>query len=129
MRSLFVFLFVLIPMFTLAANKYDSKLEQYVTKRIESRTQNGSQVPGLRELISKDATVEMVIDKDSFRCMGYASPNGNGKAVGVCLVRTFDLASNGDHLEIMYAVLISEEIEHTDNSRVWQLVRQQELYF
>ncbi len=117
-----------ISCFAIDGKSYNDDLKRYVLKRLESRTVNGSKEPGLTEMVSKDAKVALAVDAKSLNCIGYESPNANGKAVGVCLIKAFDKASGGDHLEIMYTIIISADIEHENVSRSWRVTPQQYLY-
>lgn len=130
MKTFLIGLLAIGSLSAFASNKdYNEELKKYVLARLETRIENGSVSPGLIELISKDAQTELKVDSTSLRCLGYQSPMANGKAVGTCLVKAFDKASGGDHLEVMYAVIISEDIEHADVSRNWAVALQQYLYF
>ncbi len=130
MKKLVTALLMICSLQSFASSKdYNKKLEKYVLQRLETRVENGSTSPGLTELVSKDAKVELKIATTSLRCLGYESPSGNGKAVGTCLVKAFDAASGGERLEVMYAVIISDDIEHDDASRSWAVTLQQYLYF
>jgi hypothetical protein len=54
----------------------DRDLERYVRTRLAAA----------QDLISADARAPMRVKAETLRCMGYSSWEGNGKAVGACLV-------------------------------------------
>lgn len=126
----FIVLSCLLPQLVLAQTGWDQKLSTYVKARFYERVSNGSPAPSLNELVKK-ATHDNYMDlsENSLRCMGYETPSESGKAVGVCLVTAHDANSGGEHLTAVYSIAISEDLEHPEASRNWDVKLQQLLNY
>jgi len=129
MKFVIMLTLIMVSSPAFARTNHDAMLKSYVEARLFNRTSNGSPAASAQEMINKIAHTEMTIDLKSLRCMGYAAPDSTGKSIGVCLVSAGDKPSGGDHLKENYAILISVDIEHSDTSRIWEVVLQQSVYF